>query len=51
MVRVLAQLRETRGVPVCIQVDNGAKFISGGDQWAYEQAVELHFIDPGTLTI
>jgi len=51
VVRVLAQLRETRGVPERIQVDNGPEFISRVvDQWAYEQGVELHFIDPGKPT-
>jgi len=51
VVRVLAQLRETRGVPERIQVDNGPEFISRVlDQWAFEQGVELHFIDPGKPT-
>jgi len=51
VVRVLAQLRETRGVPERIQVDNGPEFISRAvDQWAFEQGVELHFIDPGKPT-
>ena len=51
VVRVLAQLRETRGVPERIQVDNGPEFISRVvDQWAFEQGVELHFIDPGQPT-
>jgi putative transposase len=51
VVRVLAQLGETRGVPERIQVDNGPEFISQlVDQWAFEQGVKLHFIEPGKPT-
>jgi putative transposase len=51
VVRVLAQLRETRGVPERIRVDNGTEFTSRvADLWAYEQGVELHFIEPGKPT-
>lgn len=51
VVRVLERLRETRGVPEHIQVDNGPEFISRAvDQWAFEQGVKLHFVEPGQPT-
>ena len=51
VVRVLEQLRQRRGVPERIRVDNGTEFTSRvADQWAYEQGVELYFIDPGKPT-
>ena len=47
-VRVLERLRQTRGVPAQIQVDNGGEFTSRVvDQWAFQRGVKLHFIDPG----
>lgn len=51
VVRVLEQLRQRRGVPERIRVDNGTEFTSRvADQWADEQGVELHFIEPGKPT-
>ena len=51
VVRVLEQLRQRRGVPERIRVDNGTEFTSRvADQWAFEQDVELHFIEPGKPT-
>lgn len=51
VVRVLEQLKEWRGLPQVIQVDNGSEFTSRVmDQWAYENKVKLHFIDPGKPT-
>ena len=51
VVRMLERVRQTRGVPERIQVDNGPEFISRAvDQWAFEQGVGLHFIDPGQPT-
>jgi len=51
VVRVLERLRQERGVPAGIQVDNGPEFVSQVvDQWAYEQGVTLHFIRPGKPT-
>jgi putative transposase len=48
VVRVLERLRQTRGVPAQIQVDNGGEFTSRVvDQWAFQRGVKLHFIDPG----
>ncbi len=48
VVRVLERLRETRGVPRVIQVDNGSEFTSQlVDQWAWRHGVGLHFITPG----
>jgi putative transposase len=48
VVRVLEWLKQTRGVPEMIQVDNGPEFISQAvDQWAFANGVRLHFIEPG----
>jgi putative transposase len=48
VVRVLEGLRERRGLPRRIVVDNGTEFTSRAvDQWAYQRGVQLHFIDPG----
>ena len=51
VVRVLERLRQTRGAPEAIQVDNGTEFTSRVvDQWAYQNGVALHFIEPGKPT-
>jgi putative transposase len=51
VVRVLEQLREMRGAPAAIQVDNGTEFTSRVvDQWAHQQQVALHFIERGKPT-
>jgi len=51
VVRVLERLRERRGAPAAIQVDNGTEFTSRVvDQWAYQQGVALHFIERGKPT-
>ncbi len=51
VVRVLEQLRMTRGLPKTIKVDNGSEFVSKlMDKWAYEHGVELDFSRPGTPT-
>ena len=51
VVRVLERLKQERGVPEAIQVDNGPEFISRAvDQWAFANGVRLHFIDPGKPT-
>jgi len=48
VVRVLEGLRQRRGLPQQIVVDNGTEFTSRVvDQWAYQRGVQLHFIDPG----
>lgn len=48
VVRVLERLREKRGLPEVIQVDNGPEFAGRHlDQWAYEHGVHLSFIEPG----
>jgi putative transposase len=48
VVRVLEWLKQTRGVPEVIQVDNGPEFVSQAvDQWAFANGVRLHFIEPG----
>ncbi|MEX2430967.1 MAG: IS3 family transposase, partial [Dehalococcoidia bacterium] len=46
--RVLDQLREIRGLPEVITVDNGPEFAGRAlDAWAYAREVRLHFIEPG----
>ena len=48
VVRVLEWLKQMRGVPEVIQVDNGPEFVSQAvDQWAFANGVRLHFIEPG----
>jgi putative transposase len=51
VVQVLDRLKAERGVPEAIVLDNGPEMISLAlDQWAYENGVKLHFIDPGKPT-
>ena len=51
VVRALEHLRERRGTPAAIQVDNGTEFTSRVvDQWAYQNHVVLHFIERGKPT-
>jgi putative transposase len=51
VVRVLDGLKQQRGVPRAIQVDNGPEFISRAvDQWALANGVALHFIERGKPT-
>ena len=46
--RVLEQLKETRGLPEAISVDNGPEFAGKAlDAWAYMRGVKLDFIRPG----
>lgn len=48
VVRVLEQLRLTRGLPVRITVDNGPEFQSKAlDAWAHQHGVQLQFSRPG----
>jgi len=47
-VRVLEELKQRRGLPRQIRSDNGPEFVSRAvDQWAYEQGLEWHTIQPG----
>lgn len=48
VIRTLMRLKELRGLPKIITVDNGSEF-SGNemDRWAHENGVQLHFIRPG----
>ena len=47
VVQVLERLKEDRGLPEAIVLDNGPEMISLAlDQWACENGVKLHFIDP-----
>jgi len=48
VVRVLDELKRRRGLPRQIRSDNGPEFLSRAvDQWAYEQGLEWHTIQPG----
>ena len=48
VVRVLEELKHKRGLPRQIRSDNGPEFVSRAvDQWAYEQGLQWHTIQPG----
>ena len=48
VVRVLEELKRQRGLPRQIRSDNGPEFVSRAvDQWAYEQRLQWHTIQPG----
>jgi putative transposase len=48
VVRVLDELKRRRGLPLKIRSDNGPEFVSRAvDQWAYEQGLHWHTIQPG----
>jgi putative transposase len=48
VVRVLEELKNRRGLPLKIRSDNGPEFVSRAvDQWAYEQGLHWHTIQPG----
>jgi putative transposase len=48
VVRVLEELKSRRGLPQQIRSDNGPEFVSRAvDQWAYEQGLRWHTIQPG----
>ncbi|GIV29794.1 MAG: transposase [Bacteroidia bacterium] len=48
VIRILEQLKEYRGLPQMIRVDNGPEFISFKlDHWCKENKVTLTFIQPG----
>jgi putative transposase len=51
VVSALNRLAFLHGKPEVIILDNGPEMISKVlDQWAYENGVELHFIEPGKPT-
>jgi putative transposase len=51
LIRTLAYLREFRGLPKMIRVDNGPEFISQKlDEWCKEHQITLVFIQPGKPT-
>ena len=51
VIRVLERLKENRGLPEMIRVDNGPEFISSKlDMWCKENKVTLAFIQPGKPT-
>lgn len=46
--RVLERLKDQRGKPAVLRTDNGPEFTGAAlDQWAFENNVQLHFIEPG----
>ena len=48
LIRQLEQLKEFRGLPKMIRVDNGPEFISHRlDNWCKEHKIDLLFIQPG----
>jgi len=48
VVRVLDRLKENRGLPKVIVIDNGPEFSGKAlDDWAWRNGINLHFIDPG----
>ena len=48
VVRVLEELKQRRGLPLKIRSDNGPEFVSRVvEQWAYQNGVDWHFIEPG----
>jgi putative transposase len=48
VVRVLEEVKQRRGLPRQIRSDNGPEFVSRAvDQWAYEQGLQWHTIQPG----
>lgn len=48
VIRILEQLKESRGLPQMMRVDNGPEFISFKlDHWCRENKVMLTFIQPG----
>jgi putative transposase len=51
LIRVLERLKESRGLPQMIRVDNGPEFISQRlDYWCKENKISLMFIQPGKPT-
>jgi len=51
LLRILEQLKQTRGLPQMIRVDNGPEFISHKlDYWCKDNDVTLMFIQPGKPT-
>ena len=48
VVRALEELKRRRGLPRQIRSDSGPEFVSRAvDQWAYEQGLQWHTIQPG----
>ena len=51
VIRVLERLKENKGLPEMIRVDNGPEFISAKlDIWCKENNIKLIFINPGKPT-
>ena len=51
VVETLERLKQSRGAPEFIRIDNGPEFILKAlDLWAYQEGVRLHFSRPGKPT-
>jgi len=51
VIRVLKQLKETRGLPAMLRVDNGPEFVSHRlDAWCKDNKITLAFIQSGKPT-
>lgn len=51
VVEYLERVRDTRGLPKAITVDNGSEFTSKAlDSWAYHNGIHLDYIRPGKPT-
>lgn len=51
VIRTLERIKEERGLPEMIRVDNGPEFISKKlDEWCRQNNIELAFIQPGKPT-
>jgi putative transposase len=45
LIRVFEQLKQTRGLPRCLRVDNGPEFISQEwQQWCQSHGIEIAYI-------
>jgi putative transposase len=51
VIRILEQLKETRGLPAMLRVDNGPEFVSHKlDAWCKDHTITLALIQPGKPT-
>jgi putative transposase len=51
VIRILEALKDSRGLPKMIRVDNGQEFISSKlSLWCEENSIQLLFIEPGSPT-
>jgi len=51
VVEIMEELKQDRGLPQRIKIDNGPEFVSKDlDKWAYENGICLDFSRPGKPT-